>query len=383
MKIKKTILHITPFFSPCIGGVETHLLDLISELDKIGYKNIVLTYSPITTPSVLWKSSEFFGKDSYIRRFLWIGFNLFHRLEKYPFINLLYITPYLLLRSFFWLAIHRPQITAVHSHGINGAIIGTVLKKIYKIPQHVVSIYSSYDNVPINNFSNRFMVLILNSTDKVLTQSRQSIKQLIALGVKEEKIDLYCHWIDLKQFRPLDKDKLRRKFVIENKFSVIFVGRMIPQKGARMLANVAAKMPQINFLFVGLGPDYEALRKLSLNNTNIKLFGNVPYNKLQLYYNLADIFCIPSLYNEGWGRVIMEALACGLPVIASNRGAIPEVVDQSVAIIINPTPENLENSIKKLHEDTKLFLKLKNNSVKYARLRYSPESVRLITKYYV
>ncbi|NQU83434.1 MAG: glycosyltransferase, partial [Parcubacteria group bacterium] len=84
----------------------------------------------------------------------------------------------------------------------------------------------------------------------------------------------------------------------------------------------------------------------------------------------------------GWGRVIMEALACGLPVIASNRGAIPEVVDQSVAIIINPTPQNLKNSIKKLYEDTKLFHKLKNNSVKYARLRYSPESVRLITKYY-
>lgn len=378
----KRILHITPFFSPNIGGVETHLSDLTLELDAIGYKNIILTYSPITTPNVSWKSKEFFGKDSFVRRFSWIGFNLFHRLERYPLINLLYITPYLLLRSLFWLAVHRPQITAVHSHGINGAMIGAVLKKIYKIPQHVVSIYSSYDNVPLNNFSNRFMVLVLNSTDKVLTQSRQSIKQLIALGVKSEKIDLYCHWIDLKQFRPLDKTKLRRKFKIENKFSVIFVGRMIPQKGAIMLAKVAMQLSKINFLFVGEGPDFSTLKELSFTHKNIKLFGNVPYSKLHLYYNLADIFCIPSLYNEGWGRVIMEALACGLPIIASNRGAIPEVVDKSIALVISPTLKNLKDSIEKLSNDRKLFKKLKNNSVRFARLRYSPKSVSLITKYY-
>ncbi len=379
----KRILHITPFFSPCIGGVETHLSDLTSELDSIGYKNIVLTYSPITTPNVFWKSKESFGKDSFVRRFPWIGFNLFHRLERYPLINFFYITPYLLLRSFLWLAMHRPQIAAVHSHGINGAMIGVVLKKVYKIPRLIVSIYSSYDNVPINNFSSRLVAKILNSADKVLTQSQLSIKQLVALGVKPEKIDLYRHWIDLKQFRPLDKVRLRNKFKVENKFSVIFVGRMIPQKGAILLSKVAAQLPHITFIFVGQGPDYNTLKELSKLHKNIKLFGNVPYSELHLYYNLADVFCIPSLYNEGWGRVIMEALACGLPVVASNKGAIPEVVDKSVAIVIKPTEKNLKDSIEKLYKNRKLFQKLKNNSVKYARLRYSPKSIRLITKHYV
>ena len=381
-KEPKRILHITPFFRPNVGGVETHLSDLTSELDRIGYKNIVLTYSPITTPNVSWKSNESFGKNSFVRRFKWIGFNLFHRLEKYPLINLFYITPYLLFRSFFWLALHRSQFTAVHSHGINGAMIGAVLKKIYKIPQHIVSIYSSYDNVPINNFSNRFMILILNSADKVLTQSQQSIKQLIALGVKSDKIDLYRHWIDLKQFKPLDKVKLRKKFKIDNKFSIIFVGRMIPQKGTALLSKVATQLPHINFLFVGQGPDFNALKKLSLSYKNIKLFGNVPYAELHLYYNLADVFCIPSLYNEGWGRVTMEALACGLPVVASNRGAIPEAIDRSVAIVVNPTLKNLKSSIEKLYNNPKFFQKLKSNSIKFAHLRYSPKSVDLITKYY-
>lgn len=382
MNEKPTILHITPFFSPNIGGVETHLSDLTSELDRIGYRNIVLTYSPITTPNVSWKAYETFGKNSLVRRFSWIGSNLFHRLEKYPFINLFYITPYLLFRSIVWLFLHRPKVTAIHSHGINGAIIGIFLKKIFRIPRHIISIYSYYDNVPINNFSSRFMVKILNTTDKILTQSQQSVKQLVTMGVKSDKISIYRHWIDLKQFRPIDKDKLRRKFKIENKFSVVFVGRMIPQKGATLLVKVATQLPQINFLFVGQGPDYEHLKKLSQTSKNIVLFGNVPYKKLHLYYNLGDVFCIPSLYNEGWGRVTMEALACGLPVVASNKGAIPEVVDKSVAIVIEPTEKNLKESIEKLYHDPKFFGRLKKNSVRFANLRYSPESVHLITKHY-
>ncbi len=200
--------------------------------------------------------------------------------------------------------------------------------------------------------------------------------------MKSDKIGIYRHWIDLEQFRPIDKEKLRRKFKIENKFSVVFVGRMIPPKGATLLAKVATQLPEINFLFVGQGPDYSALEKLSKAHKNIRLFGNVPYDKLHFYYNLADAFCIPSLYNEGWGRVIMEALACGLPVVASNKGAIPEVVDESVAIVVEPTEQNLRRSIEKLYDDRKFFEKLKKNSARFARLRYSSKSVRLITRYY-
>lgn len=378
----KTILHITPFCFPDIGGVETYLFDLFRKLDEIGYHNIVLTYSPISTPNVTWEANEKFAKHSLIRRFHWVGHNLFHKLEKYPVLNLLYITPYLLIRSIIWLAVHHSKVTTIHSHGINGAMIGIVLKKIFRINKHIVSIYSTYDNVPINAASTKFVVSVLNSTDKVLTQSRQSIEQLTAMGVKPEKLALYRHWIDLKQFRSLNKVGLRKQMGLENKFSVIFIGRMIPVKGALLLAKVAAKLPQINFLFVGNGPDYPKLEKLSSTSSNIKLLGNVPYEKLHLYYNLADVFCMPSLYNEGWGRVLMESLACGVPVVASARGAIVEVVDSSVALVVPPTLTNLKNAIEKLRSNHQLYQKLKNNTVKYARKNFSDSSVTSITGHY-
>jgi glycosyltransferase involved in cell wall biosynthesis len=366
--IKKTILHLTPFFPPNIGGVETHLSDLVKETSK-EYKIIVLTYSPITTKAK-YKTFEK-SKNIEIHRYPWIGGNLFHKFEKHPIINLIYLTPYLLIRSILFLLSSPKKIDTIHSHGINSAIIGIFLKNIFKIKKHISSIYSTYDNVPLNSFGTKFMVYVLNKTDKVLTQSLQSQKQLIKLGVKKEKIDLYRHWIDLKQFKP---QKINKKI-----FSIIFIGRLIPQKGALLLAKIATRIPKINFLFVGDGPDYQKLKQYSKKYKNIKLYGNIPYAKLQQYYNLANAFCIPSLYKEGWGRVIMEALACGLPVIASNKGAITEVINSSVGIIVKPTFHNLKEAILKMQKD---YQKYQKNCRPYALKNFSTKSVSLITKYY-
>ena len=377
------ILHISPFFSPNIGGVETHLLDLVSELDKLGYQNTVLTYSPITTRKVSWLARERYGKNSYLRRFRWVGFNLFHRFEKLPVVNIFYITPYLLFRSTIWLLFRNEKYSTIRSHGINAAMVGIVIQKIFQIPRHIVSIYSTYDNVPLNNISTKIMVGVLNKTDRILTQSQKSIKQLCALGVTRQKVFLYRHWINLDQFKPMDKKTIRRKFKLENKFSVLFIGRMIPQKGAMVIAKVACQLPKINFLFVGEGPDFAELKRMSLRSKNIILFGNVNYQNLHNYYNLADIFCLPSLYNEGWGRVVMEALACGLPVIISDRGAAGELIDNSVGRVIKPTVDNFKNSITIYYRDKKLFEKLKSNSCAYARKHYSASSVNLITRHYL
>lgn len=364
--IKKTILHITPFFHPNIGGVETHLSDLIKETNK-NYNLIVLTYSPLTTKTKYKKYEK--RKNIEIYRFPWIGLNLFHKFEKHPIINFIYLTPYLLIRSIFILK--NRKIDTIHSHGINSAIIGIFLKNIFKIRKHITSIYSTYDNVPLNSFGTKIMVSVLNKTDKVLTQSFQSKQQLIKLGIKKEKLDLYRHWIDLKQFKP---QKINKKI-----FSIIFIGRLIPQKGALLLAKIATTIPKINFLFVGDGPDYQKLKQYSKKYKNIKLYGNIPYGKLQQYYNLAHVFCIPSLYKEGWGRVIMEALACGLPVIASNRGAITEVINSSVGIIIKPTFSNFKEAILKMQKD---YQKYQKNCRPYALKNFSKKSVSLISKYY-
>ncbi len=374
MKNKKSILIITPFFAPNIGGVETHLTDLINELDTKEYKCLVLTYSPLSTSNANWKPHEKLGKNSHIYRFWWFGGNLFHKLEKLPLLNILYITPYLLIRSIIFLVTHKTKIDIIHSHGLNSALIGIILKKIFKIPKHITSIYSTYDNVPLNSFSTKFMVYILNHCDQVLTQSNISVTQLKRLGVNSNKISRYYHWIDLNQFKPI---KIKR-----DKFSVLFIGRMIPQKGALLLVRVAQKLPQIKFIFVGTGPDYQKIVKISKNHPNIKTIGDVAYKNLNQYYQKASLLCVPSKYKEGWGRIIAESIACGTPVVSSNLGATIEVANSSVAIFIKPTLKNFVKEIRNLSQNPSAYQKLKKNCRPYALKHYSSKNISYIISNY-
>ena len=98
-KNKKGILILTPFFSPNIGGVESHLDNLVTALDEKGYRVFVQTYSPLTTENTLSKKLEYLGNSTKIFRHKWIGKNLFHKLENHPVLDFLYLTPYLFFRS--------------------------------------------------------------------------------------------------------------------------------------------------------------------------------------------------------------------------------------------------------------------------------------------
>ena len=94
MEFKNLI--ISPFFSPNIGGVESHLDDLIEELSKINEKCLVLTLAPVTTNINHIKFEE---KNNTIKiiRFPWKSSNLYHFFEKFPLFNFLYIVPYFFL----------------------------------------------------------------------------------------------------------------------------------------------------------------------------------------------------------------------------------------------------------------------------------------------
>ena len=108
--------------------------------------------------------------------------------------------------------------------------------------------------------------------------------------------------------------------------------------------------------------------------------GSVDYLDLHIYYNLGDIFCIPSQYEEGYGRVAAEALACGSPVVGSNKGGIPEVVSSDVGILVDPSVKNLAKAILRLHEDHELFNRLQQSCRSYSEKKFSSRNADIIFK---
>lgn len=377
--VKKGVLILSPFFSPNIGGTENQLDDLVKELDLNHFKVYVHTYSPLTT-DISWKKYETRGKNIKIWRYGWFGHNLFHKVEKFPLIDFFYLTPYLFLRTFLWLIFNHRLIDTVHAQGLNASLIGVVFKYLFR-KKLVTSIHAVYEIRP-DSLIAKINGFILKFSDKILATSDRSLNELNTFGIANSKLDVFIPWIDLNIFKPFNKIEIRKKLNIENKFTVFFLSRLIPKKGARVLVEVAQQLPQINFIFAGLGPDEEYIRSQQPLFPNIKFVGAIKNTDTPPFYSAADIYCFPTQYEEGFGKVLPESLACGTPVVTSNKGAIPKVVDTTVAILVDPTVDKIKKAILDLYQNPQKLAILKSNAVAFAKKRYGPNNAALIYRYY-
>ena len=125
--------------------------------------------------------------------------------------------------------------------------------------------------------------------------------------------------------------------------TILCVARQYPRKQVadllRALPAVRRAVPRARALIAGDGPEHARLRALAaaLGLGDAAVFtGTLPDDRLELLYRQADVFCLPSV-QEGFGIVFLEAMACGLPVVATQAAAIPEVVpDRRAGLLVPP-----------------------------------------------
>jgi glycosyltransferase involved in cell wall biosynthesis len=118
--------------------------------------------------------------------------------------------------------------------------------------------------------------------------------------------------------------------------NILFVGSLYPVKGVHYLIMamklVHDKMPDAKLILVGDGEERERLAALSIQmgvQKHVRFVGKVPHEKVQTFMQRADIFVLPSL-SEGFPNVILEAMASGLPIIASRVGGIPDIITNDI-----------------------------------------------------
>jgi len=380
-KNKKGILILTPFFSPNIGGVESHLDNLVTALDEKGYRVFVQTYSPLTTENTLSKKLEYLGNSTKIFRHKWIGKNLFHKLENHPVLDFLYLTPYLFFRSLLFMIANSKKIETIHAQGLNAGVIGVFLKVIFR-KRLLISLHAVYPQLKKNSLTTLLTNLILSNAEIVLGMSNAVINQFKKLETKKIEVKRYLYWIDINRFKPMNKRDARKISGIESQFTILFVGRLIPIKGVMLLIDIAKELKYAQFIFIGTGPLDILLKKSSETIPNVNFLGQVRNIDMPAYYSSADILCFPSLYEEGLGRVSMEAVACGLPVVASNVGGISETVNENISLLVKPTHDNLKNALINLYQDENRLKKMASFCREYALKNYSKNNVNYITKYY-
>jgi len=159
----------------------------------------------------------------------------------------------------------------------------------------------------------------------------------------KNKLDVVYLGYDSKKFYPLKK-KNNKEFIVG------YIGGLGKRKNVKIILKVAKELEKENILFkiAGKGPELEKLLELTnkLNLKNVEFVGFIPENRINLFYNSLDLFLFPSFY-EGFGLPVLEAMACGVPVMVSDRASLPEIVGDAGVII---DIENLRESVRKIKE---------------------------------
>lgn len=202
---------------------------------------------------------------------------------------------------------------------------------------------------------------ILESADKICTVSSYTIEKILeSYPGLQKSIYFLENPIDANKFRPLEKDyELMEKLNLKGKKIILTVSRMSAQekykgydKVLEAIALIKEEIPDFVYVVIGDGDDRERLmaiaKGLNLENKLI-LPGFIDENLLIKYYNLADIFVMPSK-NEGFGFVFLEALACGVPTIAGNAdGSVSPLLYGKIGTLVNPdSPKEIGNAIKNI-----------------------------------
>lgn len=178
--------------------------------------------------------------------------------------------------------------------------------------------------------------------------------EMVELGIPAERITPLRNGVDLKRFEPTDRAQARRELGIEG-FTLISVGALDPRKAHDLTIRALTLLPDVRLLIAGHGPErkrLEAIAQESGVSDRVTFLGPVAQPELKRYYNAADAMVLASS-REGWANVLLESMACGTPVVASNVWGTPEVVAAPEAGVLmeERTYEKLAAAVVKLRNN--------------------------------
>jgi glycosyltransferase involved in cell wall biosynthesis len=239
----------------------------------------------------------------------------------------------------------------VYPDGFAAVLLG----KLFNVPV-IVSARGSDINVFPKFFLIRKEILyVLRNVSKIISVSSDLMEKMVSLGIEKKKISVIPNGIDSDKFKKIPQHVARQELGLSFGVKIIIsVGNIVESKGFQFLIEAFAALKKyrndIQLVIIG-GGTYEPVLKRLLGKLNLKesilLIGSKPHHELYKWYNAADVFCLASL-REGWPNVLFEALICGLPVVATRVGGIPEAICKDIyGILVNQGIEPLVQAIDK------------------------------------
>lgn len=373
---------VTHLFLPHVGGIERVVYEQSKRLPLEKYEPIILTGN-------IYGKSEY-TIDSlkvYCYPTLKVGFKL----------GIPYSIPKPEGFRLFLEQVKKCDIVHVHGHPYLSSYLAIKIAKKFAKPiiltQHNTFIeygnfwdHAERINDAIIGRSN------LRAADRIIVVSRATMNYVLSLGANPQRTEILYNGVDLDRFKPAPsmKTEFRKALRIpEDYFVALTVRRLVYKNGIDFLlesARIAIKKnPRLLFLVIGRGPDFEKIsNKISEFKLEgkFKLLGFITDDMLPQYYNASDVFVLPSKSGEGLPLVLLEAMACGLPVIATNVGGVPEIVNETCGEIVQPGDVlSLAETLVKFSNANDTFNRMKVRNFVERRFNWD-KNVKKLTKIY-
>ncbi len=196
----------------------------------------------------------------------------------------------------------------------------------------------------------RLIQMAVQAAAGVVTVSSALRDGVLALGAAPDRVQVLRNGVDVDLFRPMNRAAIRQALGLTRP-TLISVGHLIERKGHAITIEAMRLLPEWDLVILGEGPgraDLEALvGRLGLAG-RVRLLGARPHGQLAACYGAADVMVLASS-REGWANVLLESMACGTPVVASDIPGNPEVVQCRDAGLIAPrTPEGIAAGVRDL-----------------------------------
>jgi len=265
--------------------------------------------------------------------------------------------PFLIISEFFHAIklIKKEKPSIIHSHWIiPSGLIGALCQKLFRI-RHVMTIHAAglftLNKIPFKRFIADFIITNSSQVTVVSSYIKDELKEIItpALNINlDKKLSIIPMGVNTSDFMvDIEKNKLKNKYNLNSKSVLLYFGRLAEKKGIpyliKAMPSILTNHEDIILVICGGGPDKNELETLvsELNIvSNVKFTGYISDEEKIEYFSFADILVVPSIVTsggdtEGLPVVIMEGLAAGLPIIASDAGGIKDaIINMETGILI-------------------------------------------------
>lgn len=249
---------------------------------------------------------------------------------------------------------------------------------------HVIKVFGLIPYVMLRYVSCKMLAQSLNAFNSYITNSN-FLRAVILNNLRLRAEDVYSvhNPVGMEKFN-LDTDADSEEKENSGIIKILYAGRFDIGKGIEYLIeaipHVVKKHDNCSFVFAGDGAIRQQAENLArkLDISEYIIFeGFVPYAKINRYYQQCDIVVIPSVWPEPFGRSLIEAMACGKPVIATKAGGIPEIVEHGeTGLLVEPANSGeIANALTLLLDNDEMRMEMGRRGRKVVEEKYSAEAI--------